>query len=96
MLWNNKPSLIVNIITLSILKPFPVGSSSLGTELCCHGERDYTDTQRSKAVAMGNINKDITMVLTCLQADMHDVLQRLNTLEALSASQVRKFVKKIT
>ncbi|XP_042559644.1 acyl-CoA-binding domain-containing protein 5-B [Clupea harengus] len=68
------------------------GSSSLGTELCCHGEGDYTDTQRSKAVAIGNINKDITMVLTCLQADMHDVLQRLNTLEALSASQMKSLV----
>ncbi|KAL2097747.1 hypothetical protein ACEWY4_006954 [Coilia grayii] len=47
------------------------------------------DNQRNKTVAMGNINKDIAIALTRLQADMQDVLQRLNTLEALSLSQTK-------
>jgi len=37
----------------------------------------------------GNLNEQIVVVLARLQEDMQSVLQRLQTLEALTASQVR-------
>lgn len=60
-------------------------------EQCCHRERDCKDTQRSKTIALETISKDVTIALTRLQADMQDVLRRLNTLEAQKATQVRNF-----
>ncbi|XP_063076068.1 acyl-CoA-binding domain-containing protein 5-B [Engraulis encrasicolus] len=65
----------------------PVGTSrSSETGLCCHGKGENL---RSKPVAMENINRDIAVALTRLQADMQDVLQRLNSLEALSSSKTK-------
>ncbi|XP_064862018.1 acyl-CoA-binding domain-containing protein 5A-like [Oncorhynchus nerka] len=44
---------------------------------------------RTEAVASGNLNEHIAMALTRLQGDMANVLQRLNTLEALTTLQTR-------
>ncbi|XP_055738589.1 acyl-CoA-binding domain-containing protein 5-like isoform X5 [Salvelinus fontinalis] len=44
---------------------------------------------RTEAVASGNLNEHIAMALTRLQEDMANVLQRLNTLEALTTLQTR-------
>nr|XP_046216466.1 acyl-CoA-binding domain-containing protein 5-like isoform X3 [Oncorhynchus gorbuscha] len=44
---------------------------------------------RTDAVANGNLNEHIAMALTRLQEDMANVLQRLNTLEALTTLQTR-------
>ncbi|XP_062382597.1 acyl-CoA-binding domain-containing protein 5-B [Sardina pilchardus] len=65
------------------------GGSSLGTEPCSHSETDCQDSERSKPTAMEDINKDVVIALTRLQADMQDVLRRLNTLEALSDTQTK-------
>ncbi|CDQ79423.1 unnamed protein product [Oncorhynchus mykiss] len=48
---------------------------------------------RTEAVASGNLNEHIAMALTRLQEDMANVLQRLNTLEALTTLQTRSLSK---
>ncbi|XP_076152164.1 acyl-CoA-binding domain-containing protein 5-B [Alosa pseudoharengus] len=68
------------------------GGSSLGLEPCSHSETDCQVAQRSKHIAVGDINKDVVIALTRLQADMQDVLQRLNTLEALRNTQTKSLV----
>lgn len=49
------------------------------------GERWGTD-----GAAGGDLNEQIVTALARLQEDMQSVLERLHTLEALTASQVRK------
>ncbi|KAJ8011158.1 hypothetical protein DPEC_G00055270 [Dallia pectoralis] len=62
-----------------------------GTQLCTNENAAERWIMRSKAeaVAGGDVNNYIAVLLTRLQEDMANVLQRLNTLEALATSQIR-------
>lgn len=55
-----------------------------------HGGGDGDGGRRGGAVTpQGSLNEQIVVALARLQEDMQSVLERLHTLEALSASQVR-------
>lgn len=55
-----------------------------------HSGGDGDGGRRGEAVAPGgSLNEQIVVALARLQDDMQSVLERLHTLEALTASQVR-------
>lgn len=55
------------------------------------GDGDGDGSQRgASAAAGGSLNEQIVVALARLQDDMQSVLERLHTLEALTASQVRQ------
>lgn len=61
-----------------------------GSRLPSYGGGDGDGGRRGGAVTPeGNLNEQIVMVLARLQEDMQSVLERLHTLEALTASQAR-------
>ncbi|XP_014044691.1 acyl-CoA-binding domain-containing protein 5 isoform X2 [Salmo salar] len=62
-----------------------------GSQLSTSGNaaEGWVMQNRTEAVASGNLNEHIAMALTRLQEDMANVLQRLNTLEALTTLQTR-------
>ncbi|XP_041751520.1 acyl-CoA-binding domain-containing protein 5 isoform X2 [Coregonus clupeaformis] len=62
-----------------------------GSQLFTNGNaaEGWVMQNRTEAVASGNLNEHIAMALTRLQEDMANVLQRLNTLEALTTLQTR-------
>ncbi|XP_056375340.1 acyl-CoA-binding domain-containing protein 5 isoform X2 [Hyla sarda] len=67
----------------------PVGEGSRGGQMGSGGDGDRWGSERGSE---GNINEQIAVVLMRLQEDMQNVLQRLQTLEALTASQARSML----
>ncbi|XP_018422997.1 PREDICTED: acyl-CoA-binding domain-containing protein 5 isoform X2 [Nanorana parkeri] len=65
----------------------PVGEGSRGGQMGNGG--DGGDRRGSDRGPNSSLNEHIAVVLTRLQEDMQNVLQRLQTLEALTASQAR-------
>ncbi|CAB1325791.1 unnamed protein product [Coregonus sp. 'balchen'] len=61
-----------------------------GSQLCTNGNaaERWVMQSRTEAVAAGNLNEHIAVALTRLQEDMTNMLQRVNTLEALTTLQV--------
>lgn len=64
----------------------PVGDGSRGGQMGSGGDGERGGSDRGPE---GSINEQIAVVLMRLQEDMQNVLQRLQTLEALTASQAR-------
>lgn len=72
----------------------PAGSKfpalSAGFQIPVQGDGDGDGNGREvSAAGSGSLNEQIVVALARLQDDMHSVLERLHTLEALTASQVR-------
>ncbi|XP_069815217.1 acyl-CoA-binding domain-containing protein 5 isoform X2 [Dendropsophus ebraccatus] len=67
----------------------PVGEGSRGGQMGGGGDGDRWGSERGPE---GSINEQIAVVLMRLQEDMQNVLQRLQTLEALTASQARSLI----
>ncbi|XP_072269505.1 acyl-CoA-binding domain-containing protein 5 [Pyxicephalus adspersus] len=68
----------------------PVGEGSRGGQIGSGG--DGGDRRGSDRGPNGSLNEHIAVVLMRLQEDMQNVLQRLQTLEALTASQARSIL----
>ncbi|XP_066441235.1 acyl-CoA-binding domain-containing protein 5-like [Eleutherodactylus coqui] len=64
----------------------PVGDGSRGGQMGSGGDGERWGSEKGPE---GSINEQIAVVLMRLQEDMQNVLQRLQTLEALTASQAR-------
>ncbi|KAL2085681.1 hypothetical protein ACEWY4_019001 [Coilia grayii] len=64
-------------------------SSSGGIQGMLQGSGGDGEHWRSEGVVGGNLNEQIVTALARLQEDMQSVLQRLHTLEALTAAQAR-------
>ncbi|KAM3929657.1 acyl-CoA-binding domain-containing protein 5 isoform 2-T3 [Leptodactylus fuscus] len=67
----------------------PVGDGSRGGQSGSGGDGERWGSERGPE---GSINEQIAVVLLRLQEDMQNVLQRLQTLEALTASQARSML----
>ncbi|XP_072010203.1 acyl-CoA-binding domain-containing protein 5 isoform X2 [Engystomops pustulosus] len=67
----------------------PVGDGSRGGQMGSGGDGERWGSERGPE---GSINEQIAVVLMRLQEDMQNVLQRLQTLEALTASQARSMI----
>ncbi|XP_043365432.1 acyl-CoA-binding domain-containing protein 5 isoform X6 [Dermochelys coriacea] len=64
----------------------PLGDGTQGGQMGSGGDGERWGSDRAP---WGSLNEQIAVVLMRLQEDMQNVLQRLNTLEALTASQAR-------
>nr|XP_048693776.1 acyl-CoA-binding domain-containing protein 5 isoform X3 [Caretta caretta] len=64
----------------------PLGDGAQGGQMGSGGDGERWGSDRAPR---GSLNEQIAVVLMRLQEDMQNVLQRLNTLEALTASQAR-------
>lgn len=64
-------------------------SSSGAVQGLLHGNGGDGERWGSESPVGGNLNEQIVTALARLQEDMQSVLQRLHTLEALTASQVK-------
>ncbi|XP_030406167.1 acyl-CoA-binding domain-containing protein 5 isoform X5 [Gopherus evgoodei] len=64
----------------------PLGDGAQGGQMGSGGDGERWGSDRAPR---GNLNEQIAVVLMRLQEDMQNVLQRLHTLEALTASQAR-------
>ncbi|KAM4029055.1 acyl-CoA-binding domain-containing protein 5 isoform 2-T2 [Anomaloglossus baeobatrachus] len=67
----------------------PVGDGARGGQMGSGGDGERWGSERAPE---GSINEQIAVVLLRLQEDMQNVLQRLQTLEALTASQARSLL----
>ncbi|XP_077124557.1 acyl-CoA-binding domain-containing protein 5 isoform X2 [Ranitomeya variabilis] len=67
----------------------PVGDGGRGGQMGSGGDGERWGSERAPE---GSINEQIAVVLMRLQEDMQNVLQRLQTLEALTASQARSLL----
>lgn len=83
-----------NMCIFTSILALPLGSRSpglgSGSIMPMHSSGDGDGDRWGGAVTPGgNLNEQIVVALARLQEDMQSVLERLHTLEALTASQVR-------
>lgn len=88
------------LVSCSFIYFLPAGSKSPafsgGFQVPMQGAGDGDGSRRGESNApAGSLNEQIVVALARLQDDMQSVLERLHTLEALTASQVRLGVVRI-